>query len=198
MITVYYIFLLFLGEPLSKNNVIDIIPSLSRAWYVSFEINPFATVNGWTSVVHFTTGTNIDVHGSRIPAVFLNARSTSLHICSSIDGNKNKCFDSDPLPMNRFTRVEISQAQSSPTSVNSLSFSIKMDGVQVFQQQNTDTRYFENVKVYKADMWYNPARALIKNLVYRNLPSGKFGKLFFHFSSHNAIGTASRFPDNIV
>ena len=176
---VNYLYILkLLGELLSKNNHIETIPSLSRAWYVSFEINPVATVDGWTNVVHFTTGSDFDVHGSRIPAVFIHTRSTRLHVCSSISGNKNSCFDSDPLHMNKFTRVEISQVQTSSTVVNSLLFSIKLDGIQVFQQQNTDARYFSNVKVYKADTYYNPTKAFIKNLIYGNLPSGKFFEYF--------------------
>ena len=156
---------------LTKDNVVDIIPMLTPAWSISFEINPYSTIEGWSNVIHFTTGGNAGTYGFRIPAVFVISRSSRLHICSAINGNNNVCFNSNPLPWNEYTRVEISQVQQDNTT--SFLYTISIGGEQVYQVVNTDARFFADVKVYKADKWYNPAPAFVKDFVYRNLPSGK-------------------------
>ena len=89
---------------------------LTPAWSISFEINPYSTIEGWSNVIHFTTGGNAGTYGFRIPAVFVISRSSRLHICSAINGNNNVCFNSNPLPWNEYTRVEISQVQQDNTT----------------------------------------------------------------------------------
>ena len=159
----------------------DIIPTLTQAWSVSFEINPYSSTEGWTNIVHFTTGNNIGQYGFRVPAVFVHTLSSRLHICSAINGNHNHCFNSKPLPLNSYTRVEIQQQQEDNTA--NFLFTIRIGGEKVYQVVNKDARFFPNVKVYKADPWYNPATSSIKDFVYRNLPSGKSPKYLFLFGS---------------
>lgn len=147
-----------------------IIPSVAPAWYVAFEIFPEGFTNGWSNVIHFTTGKNFGKHGNRIPAVWFHSGSTRLHICSSISGNVNKCFGTKDLQRNKYTKVEIEQRQISESEYR---FSISIAGERIHETVNTDARYFSNVRVFQSNPWVPAAKAQIKNLVYRNLNHGK-------------------------
>ena len=161
----------FLGEKIEKSNLIDIIPSLSPAWYVSFEINPYSG-GDWLSVVHFTISGSRSKYGDRVPEVLMHY--SRLYIYNAVNGHISHTYVSNPLTFNKYTRVEISQKpDSSDASV--ILYTIKLDGKQVYQIVNRDARYFPNVKVYQGDIWRYPAKAFIKNFVYNNLPnSSKF------------------------
>ena len=149
----------------AKSNLVDIIPTLSPAWYVSFEIYPFST-GDWLSVVHFKIGRytydGLDVllHGAR------------LYIYNRVNGHFSHTYVTKPLTMNEYTRVEISQMSDANMNASSVLYTIKLDGNQVYQVVNRDARYFPDVKVYKGNPWRNPALAFIKNFVYKNLPNG--------------------------
>ena len=180
---IFFVFFPITGIKLVRHNPVDIIPSVAPAWYVSFEIFPEGVVNGWNNIIHFTTGGNHGKHGDRIPAVWFHTASTRLHICSSISGNFNECFNSKSLKQNVYTKVEIMQKQISNTRYR---FSVWIAGKRVYHTVNTAARYFSNVKVFRSDPWHPAANALIKNLVYRNL---EHSKTFSFFSSelYNSI-----------
>ena len=146
------------------------IPSLAPAWYVSFEIFPQEVVNGWSNILHFTIGGNNGKHGRRTPHVLFNSQTTKLTICSTINANFNKCYTSKAIPRHQYTKVEIIQRQ---ISTNKYRFSVIIAGKRVFNVVNSRARYFQNVEVYQSDRWHPAAKALIKNVVYRNLYHGE-------------------------
>lgn len=156
------------GIRLSRGPQIDEISLLAPAWYVSLDIRPYGNTPYWSNVIHFTAdGKNINTHGSRVPAIFFKGRSRKLHICNPVNSDSNYCFDSEPLILNQYTKVEIKQHQLSDGKFR---LEIKIGGESVHSVINDKARFFGNVKVYRSDPWYPTANALIKNLVYGNLP----------------------------
>ena len=159
------------GFQITKNHLVEVIPSLAPAWYVSFEVFPQGVVNGWSNIIHFTIGGCNGKHGRRTPAVWFNSQTTKLTICSTINSNVNRCFTSKSLQRHQYTKVEIIQKQISTSKYR---YSILIAGKRVFHTVNSRARYHQNVKVYRSNPWVPAAKALIKNLVYRNLYHGKF------------------------
>lgn len=158
----------FLGDMPQKGNLIDIIPTLSPAWSVSFDIYPIST-GDWLSVLLFTTRNSRHYYGSQVPGVLMHY--SRLYIYNAVNGHRSHTYVSNPLTFNQYTRVEISQKPDVNNELIIL-YTIKMNGKQVYQTVNKDARYFENVYVYKSSPWRNPAKALIKNFIYSNLPGG--------------------------
>ena len=108
--------------------------------------------------------------GDRIPAVFFHSGTTRLLICSDME-IPNQCYDSsNNLPINVFTKIEISQTQQS--NGNYL-FRIKVAGKVVYQRYNGKARFFSDVKVYQSDHWHRPANVEMKDFLYQNLAYGK-------------------------
>ena len=170
---------LSIGSKLTKNHLKDVIPSLAPAWHVSFEILPQGVVNGWSNIIHFTTGGNVGKIGQRIPGVWFHTQSTRLHICSAISGNANRCFDSKSLKLHEYTKVEIIQNQLRD---NRYRYSISIAGKRVFTTINTGARFFPNVQVFRSDPWHPASNALIKNFVYGNLEHSKKNKIINFFT----------------
>ena len=118
-----------------------------------------------------------------IPAVWFNPSSTRLHICTALNG-RNLCYDSQTLPLHKYTKVEIAQVQMHGTEYF---YVILVGGQRVYQTVNTHARYFHNVKVYKANPWQLAADADIKNLVFRNLKRGMCFSFIRRFVFTNPI-----------
>ena len=164
---------LCIGTKLTRNYLEDIIPSHGPAWRVSFEVYPEGVKGGWTNIIHFTKGGNYKINGDRIPGVWFHSGTTRLHISSSLNGNKNAYYDSKAIPLRKYTKIEIEQSQQKLRNYGkTYKYTIKIAGVTVFTRVNKKARYFTNVKVYRADPWYNAANVKIKNLVYHNLQNG--------------------------
>ena len=161
----------FKGTRLSRGLQIDEISTLAPAWYVSLDIRPYGNTPSWSNVIHFTADDeNNSDHGSRVPAIFFHGNSRKLHICNPVNGNRNYCFNSESLALNQYTKVEVRQHQLND---GRFQLEIKIGGESVHTAINDKARFFGNVKVYRSDLWYPTANALIKNLVYGNLPYGK-------------------------
>ena len=156
----------YLGEMPRRSNLIDIIPTLSPAWYVSFDIYPISS-GDWRSVVHFVSRNWKHGYGGQVPEVVMHY--SRLYIYNAVNGYRSHQYVSNPLTFNKYSRVEISQKLS---NISGVLYTIRIDGRQVYQIINSDARYFENVYVYKGNPWRNPANVLIKNFIYKNLPDG--------------------------
>eukprot|EP00111_Clytia_hemisphaerica_P017532 TCONS_00051901-protein len=156
------------GELIARNYLVDSIETLSPTWYVSFQVQPIHRVAQWSNVIHLTaSGKDITSYGDRIPAVFFNRHSTSLHICSAVNNNRNYCFNTQPLPLHRWSTVEITQFQQGHTAVF---YKIKINGQVVHKVQNKNVRFFPNVQVYRGNPFYTAAPARIRAFTYKNLP----------------------------
>ena len=60
---------------------------------------------------HPNSGENLYVYGGRNPAIFFMSDATELKICSAINGNTNRCFVSESMPLDQWTTVIIEQAK---------------------------------------------------------------------------------------
>ena len=151
-----------------KPKKIRVVPTLSQHWKLQFSIKPFHTKHGWTNIMHATIGGNVGKIGDRIPAVFFNSRTTKLHICSAVSGNKNFCKNTNALPVNKFSSVIIQQipkqrrygTRSYGTQYH---YQIIINGKTVLDVVNKYPQVFHKVSYYVSDPWYPPAVAIVSN-----------------------------------
>lgn len=119
--------------------------------------------NRWSSILHATTGGDNAVYGDRTPGIWFRPGSTRLHICSAVNGKENYCYDSRPLPMKRYSKVEVIQFQVGKS--NKYLFRIRINGKLVKTVRNNMPREFADVTYYASDRWYKPAKAKVKNFI---------------------------------
>ena len=96
---------------LAKNTQLTELAYIGKEYSVSFElfINKFGT-DTYQSVLHLSTGGNLDEMGNRNPAVFVyNTSPVQLHITSAVSGNKNMAKNFPGLVENKWQKIEISQ-----------------------------------------------------------------------------------------
>ena len=153
--------MIFLGlDYLQKARVIAHKNILPRGWSIRFLISPFGTVNGWSNVLHATVGGNNGNYGDRIPAIWFHSRSTRLHICSAVNGNKNYCYNSHPLSKTYFSIVTVQQRQ---TSTGEYFYQIFIGRGRYVNVLNKQPQIFHNVRYYASNPWDPKAKANFKN-----------------------------------
>ncbi|XP_012563357.1 uncharacterized protein LOC105848004 [Hydra vulgaris] len=147
---------------LVKNNLIAILVLLEKSYSVSFKIRPKSfKATYWTSVIHLTIGGDNGNDGSRTPGVwFSNDESGSLQIASSVNGDISHSFYTKPLQLNEWSSIRISQYQFNEVYM----YAIYLNGVNVYNIQNTQPKSFSNVFLYAANPWVDSADATIKDL----------------------------------
>ena len=155
-----------------KGRVFQYLPRVEQQWYLAFSVKPTGTHSVWSNLLHLTVGGNHDNFGDRIPAVWFNRGKTSLHICSAVNTNKNYCWNSHNLPLNKYTKVEIRQTWN--VDQNKCRLIISLDNVVRHVVVNNHKKDFENVVFYASDPWHPAAKGVLKNLVFKNLPHGRF------------------------
>lgn len=153
---------------LESNVLLASVPKLGKEYYISFDVKPNSFVNEWQSVLHFTSdNTNIDSYGSRAPGIWFHHLTSTLHICSALNGGKNTCYNAAGFTIGKWTNVQIYQNQVD----GGFKYQIKIDGDIVKSLDNNDAREFSNVQVYAADPWYTAADADIRNVVMSATPA---------------------------
>ena len=144
---------------------------LRKEYTVSFKLLPSSYSVGWKSVIHLTLGSDYLGYGDRNPAVFFhNDGSGKLLISSAIDGNSNFCIETEPLPLNVWSSVKISQHLLD----NVYEYSIDINGKNIRSVVNSEPKELQNIKVYVSDPWYVAQAGFIKDLLIYNGNSGKF------------------------
>jgi len=83
----------------------------------------------------------------RNPGIWFDGDSTKLHIVSAVNGILNYVTSSDPIPLNQWTKVEISQTRQNDGSYK---FMISVGGDVIREITNTDPREFTDVKVSRS------------------------------------------------
>ena len=154
----------FLGPQLQKGKQVQVIPLMGRVWKLSFDLTLYGKIDKWGSIVHFTIGANYGKYGDRIPAIWTNPGDTRLHIASAVSGNINYYINTENMPLNKKIRVEVEQTYADKKYM----YIITIDGKQIHSVENKDARQFENVKVYIANPWDEPANAFIDNFKFEN------------------------------
>ena len=71
-----YFYLFFCILALVNDTLVRIIPKFHPEWKIRFEIYPTGTVSGWSNIVHFTIGRNVQYYGSRNPALWFFSETT--------------------------------------------------------------------------------------------------------------------------
>ena len=130
---------------------------LTRGWKVSLGVTPFGTVNGWSNIMHATLGRNLAEYGDRTPGIWFHSGTTKLHICSAVNGNKNYCFNSDPIPLNEESKIIVQQIQAVENNPQ-YTYEILINGEKVLSVFNDKPENFEYVKYYTSDPWYQAAK----------------------------------------
>ncbi|XP_065671442.1 uncharacterized protein LOC100209097 isoform X2 [Hydra vulgaris] len=154
--------------PLIRGRIIAEIPKLDKEYLISFDVNPNKFVAGWHSVIHFTTGSDIAKYGDRVPGIWFHEDGNGgLHIAAAINGITNRYFNTKPIKINVWSNIEISQTLKGAVYV----YTIRINGEMVFSEINNQAQYFDNVKVYASDPWYEVQDGSIRNLFLCNGPS---------------------------
>jgi hypothetical protein len=138
---------------------------LGTEFTIGFDITPSSAVTPATASILHLTFNNQDKGGrSRVPALFFHAKSRKLLLVDSTSGaptsgDFSAYCDETPLPANKKSSIKI---------VSSLvGITLAVNGKQVCSDSwnhQTRRRSLSGVKVYLADPWYAPAKAVVKNL----------------------------------
>ena len=159
------------GFTLVKNRIFSQLPRVGKQWYLSFDVKPTGTIRSSSNIVHATIGKDSERFGDRIPAVWFRPGRTELSICSAVNDQKNYCWTSRALPLNKFTNVRIRQVWN-PT-LHVYEFIVELNDVVVHKVVNNGAESFDNVLLYASNPWNVPAKAVVRHLVFQNLPNGK-------------------------
>ena len=155
-----------MGFQVTRNHLFQTLPTLFKQWTMSVEIMPMGIVDGNSSILHVGHGEDHVHYGGRTPAIFFWSDSTKLRIHSAINGIKHYLIVSDPIPINQWTRVDMSQLRQSEGVYQ---FTLRIAGIIFHQINNTDAREFSPVKVFAGDA-YLPANAKLANLTIDTFP----------------------------
>ncbi|XP_066913880.1 uncharacterized protein [Clytia hemisphaerica] len=148
-----------------KNKAVLRKKTLLRGWTLTMHIKPNGTIPGWSNILHATIGQNGKRYGDRTPGVWFISKTNKLHICSAVNGQSNHCFNSKPLPKNKYNKVIIRQVQKKvPNNFLKYFYEIFINGKRVKSIINNKPKVFKNVTYYISDPWYNPAKAILRSL----------------------------------
>jgi len=146
---------------------------LELQWYLSFDIKPINRYTHQSNIIHMTVGGNYRNYGSRTPFVEFQRSSTRIVVCSALNRNRNYCWTSSrELPLNVFSNIQIRQTWD--TSRKVYVFYVFINGRNEFNTVNSSPAEFDSVILYTSSPWYHPAQAMVKNLVFQNLPNGLY------------------------
>ena len=166
---------------MKRNQLLATIPSLKKAWKVSFDFksNKF---NGLEQLLHLTVGgKGVGAgakYGDRTPAI-LTHPSKGIQVSSAVGGRPSFAKYFKPLPsVGEWINIEVGQQRKESGMI----FSISIGGKKVFSTKNTKPAEFKNVKVFASSRWYRPVNGSIKNLLIQNINDGMTKiKLVFTF-----------------
>lgn len=118
-----------------------------------------------SNILHATIGGNKDKYGDRTPGIWFNPGTSSLHICSAVNGNVNYCYNSKAIPIGQPTNIVVQQVYRRTDGKLFFGYhyhyEIYINGVRKVDVVNTRPQVFHNVKYYASDPFYNAAVAII-------------------------------------
>ncbi|XP_065677921.1 uncharacterized protein LOC100201473 isoform X1 [Hydra vulgaris] len=148
-------------QKLISGNLNATLSLLDKTYSVSFKLKPNSYSQGWKSVIHLTIGGNLGQYGDRCPAVWFHGDGSGrLYISAAVNGNKDYTFTTQPLPLNQWSSLRISQFQTNGIYM----YTIYLNELLVHSVINKKPQSFSNVKVYTADPWYDAQDGFIKDL----------------------------------
>ena len=143
-----------------RNHLLTTLDFLGREYSVAFSVMPFKFIARWASVIHFTTGDNRRVLGSRIPAVWFSKWILNLHICSSVNRQHNYCNDFLPIQLEKWINVNITQRRTK----SAYKYEIFINNNLIHDKINYYAHNYTNVKVYVGDPWHTSQPGFIRNI----------------------------------
>ena len=124
----------------------------NKIYRVSFSIIVKKLPNHpWANVIHFTTGSNDAVYGSRVPAVWIPNKRRSFYICSAVSGNKDYCKYFN-FSLGKQYDITIQQSKQN----GKYWYEIRINNHLKLKVQNTRPMIFSNVKEYISNPWFLP------------------------------------------
>ncbi|XP_065654787.1 uncharacterized protein LOC136081401 [Hydra vulgaris] len=150
-----------ISTPLVKGKLIAVLPKLDKEYLVSFDVFPKKFVAGWHSVIHFSIGSDFGLYDDRVPGVwFFGDGIDGLFLSAPLKGNVDRIFTTNPIELNQWSNVEISQFLRNSVYV----YTLRLNGEVVFSENNNQIQCFDNLKVYASFPWYEVQDGLIRNL----------------------------------
>nr|XP_047132657.1 uncharacterized protein LOC100200642 [Hydra vulgaris] len=143
---------------LIKGKILGVIPKLEKEFLISFDVYPSMFDSGWHNLIHFTIGSDNDRYGDRVPSISF-FENGNLQVASSINGYKNWYFNTEPVELNKWTNIEVSQIYKDSFYL----YTIRINGMVVYSVNNNQSESFEDVKIYASDPWSKVYNGSIKN-----------------------------------
>ena len=146
---------------IAKNTLLTTIPSMTKEWKVTFDVNPTDyRFKSYASVLHLTiggkgTGSSAKV-GDRIPAIWFH-KTKGVLVSTALDGKASYNKFVKPLPsVGAWTRIEVRQSLHM--------FSITIGNEEVFTKPNTKPMELSDVKVFAGNPWSSSQKGSLRNL----------------------------------
>jgi len=134
----------------------------SPTWRLSFEIRLDSVISGWGNILHITgNGDNIDNY-SRIPGVWTDRSTNTLHVRTGTSTSRNAgCGSTGTLNIGEYNKVVI-EVTASNTMVVTINgdekCNVRMPG------ELLEPRF--GAQIYVSDPWYSASDAAVRNLKY--------------------------------
>ncbi|XP_066921567.1 uncharacterized protein [Clytia hemisphaerica] len=127
-----------------SGGLIKYIPVQSPEWELTLSIkfNSFI-MNQWKGILHFTNGSALLNHGSRVPILIM--KGSMLQISSSVNNNGDHSYFKYNLVLNTVYNIKVAQYYISNGHYR---YFIEIDGIEVESTVNTKPTQFYNVAVY--------------------------------------------------
>ena len=151
---------------IEKSKLFQEIPRLEQQWYLSFDIKPNETIAHHGTILHATQGSS----SQRIPSINFFSNTLKLYICMYLNRGTNCFVDDKPLSTSFFNNIKLMQTWD--VKRKKYVYRVYVNDELKRMVDNDAPGVFTNVKVYTADPWRTPANAMMKNLVFVNIPNG--------------------------
>ena len=137
---------------IARSNLIASELTLYKEWQLSVDLKlDRNTINNWSNVLALQDE-SAGQYGDRIPAVFMHARSNTLHICNSVNNNWNHCHNTGYVGTNWFN-LRIGQREEDA----GYRYEIYINGDLEYSVLNSSPEVFSNVRVELANQSFQEA-----------------------------------------
>jgi hypothetical protein len=128
-----------------------------KSYQLSFNIKPYATVEDWGSIMHFTTNGLHIAMGSRNPAIYFCPKSTKLHVRLDTDKANDGIWETSELPLNMVSKVTITRHKGDLV----VWINDKVDQSYKFDDRSSSPALST---FFAGDPWLEPAKAELTNV----------------------------------
>nr|XP_047132656.1 uncharacterized protein LOC100199204 [Hydra vulgaris] len=141
-----------------KGKIFGVIPKLEKEFLISLDVFPYMFDLGWHNLIHFTIGSDNDRYGDRVPSISF-FENGNLQIAASINGYNSWYFNLEPIGVNQWTNIEVSQIYKGSFYL----YTIRINGNVIYSVNNNQSECFEDVKIYASDPWSEAQNGSIKS-----------------------------------